>query len=73
VIDTLDLTDGAAGCLVLLYGQQRSRIATMTASQVTTRSGTTFVRFGHDDMPVPAALGTVGDWLNPSWAFPVAR
>ena len=42
--DTLDLTDRAAGCLLLLYGQQLSRIAAMTTSQVTSRDGTVFVR-----------------------------
>jgi hypothetical protein len=57
--DTLDLTDRAAGCLLLLYGQQLSRIAAMTASQVTSHDGTVFVRFGHDDVPVPAPLGVI--------------
>ena len=42
--DTLDLTDRAAGCLLLLYGQQLSRIAAMTASQVTRRDSSVFVR-----------------------------
>jgi hypothetical protein len=50
---TLDLTDRAAGCLLLLYGQQLSRIAAMTTSQVTSRDGTVFVRLGRHDAPVP--------------------
>ena len=57
--DTLDLTDRAAGCLLLLYGQQLSRIAAMTTSQVTSRGGAAFVRFGAYDAPVPEPLGVI--------------
>ena len=57
--DTLDLTDRAAGCLLLLYGQQLSRIAAMTTSQVTSRGGTIFARFGRHDAPVPGPLGVI--------------
>jgi hypothetical protein len=57
--DTLDPTDRAAGCLVLLYGQQLSRIAAMTTSQVTSRGGTVHVRFGDHDLPVPEPLGVI--------------
>jgi integrase len=57
--DTLDLTDRAAGCLLLLYAQQLSRIAAMTTSQVTSRDGTVFVRFGRHDAPVPEPLGVI--------------
>jgi len=57
--DTLDLTDRAAGCLVLLYGQHLSRIAAMTTSQVTSRDGTVHVRFGDHDIPVPEPLGVI--------------
>ena len=57
--DTLDLTDRAAGCLLLLYGQQLSRIAAMTTSQVTSRDGTICVRFGRHDTPVPEPLGLI--------------
>jgi len=57
--DTLDLTDRAAGCLLLLYGQQLSRIAAMTTSQVTTRDGTVHIRLGDHDVPVPEPLGIV--------------
>jgi hypothetical protein len=57
--DTLDLTDRAAGCLLLLYGQQLSRIAVMTTSQVTTHDGTAHVRFGDHDVPVPEPLGLI--------------
>jgi len=57
--DTLDLTDRAAGCLLLLYGQQLSRIAAMTTGQVTSHNGTVLVRFGDHDVPVPAPLGVI--------------
>jgi integrase len=57
--DTLDLTDRAAGCLLLLYGQQLSRIAAMTTSQVTTHDGTVHIRFGDHDVPVPEPLGLI--------------
>jgi integrase len=57
--DTLDLTDRAAGCLLLLYGQQLSRITAMTTSQITSNDGTVFVRFGHHNVPVPEPLGVI--------------
>jgi hypothetical protein len=57
--DTLDLTDRAAGSLLLLYGQQLSRIATMTTSQVTSHGDTVFIRFGDHDVPVPEPLGVI--------------
>ncbi|MGH3407001.1 MAG: hypothetical protein ACRDRJ_31540, partial [Streptosporangiaceae bacterium] len=57
--DTLDLTDRAAGCLLLLYGQQLSRIAAMTTSQVTSRGDVVLVRFGRNDVPVPEPLGVI--------------
>jgi hypothetical protein len=57
--DTLDLTDRAAGCLLLLYGQQLSRIAAMTTSQITRRDGAVFARFGANDAPVPEPLAVI--------------
>jgi hypothetical protein len=57
--DTLDLTDRAAGCLLLLYGQYLSRIAAMTTSQVTSCDGAVLVRFGRNDVPVPEPLGVI--------------
>jgi integrase len=82
--DTLDLTDRAAGCLLLLYGQQLSRIAAMTTSQITSRGGTVLVRFGDHDVPVPEPLGVIltdlirtgrthtgtGSPLTTPWLFP---
>ncbi len=57
--DTLDLTGRAAGCLLLLHGQQLSRIAAMTTSQVTSSDHTVFVRSGRHDVPVPEPLGVI--------------
>jgi integrase len=57
--DTLDVTDRAAGCLLLLYGQQLSRIAAMTTSQVTLSDGDVLVRFGDHHVPVPEPLGVI--------------
>lgn len=82
--DTLDLTDRAAGCLLLLYGQQLSRTAAMTTSQITIRDGTVLVRFGNHDIPVPEPLGVIltelirtgrthtgtGSPLTTPWLFP---
>ena len=81
--DTLDPTDRAAGCLLLLYGQQLTRIAAMTTSQITIRGGAVHVRFGDHDVPVPEPLGTVltelahngrshgtGSPLTTPWLFP---
>ncbi len=55
--DALDPTDRAAGCLLLLYGQQLTRIAAMTTSQVTSRDGAVHIRLGDHDIPVPEPLG----------------
>ena len=57
--DTLDLTDRAAGCLLLLYGQQRSPIAAMTTTQVSTRDDSVHIRLGDHHIPVPEPLGIV--------------
>jgi hypothetical protein len=54
--DSLDLTDRVAGSLLLLYGQQLSRIAAITADQVITRHGEVFLRFGRDDVHIPDPL-----------------
>jgi integrase len=57
--DTLDLTDRAAGCLLLLFGQHLSRIADMTTSQIITRDDGVHVRFGKYEVPVPDSLGRI--------------
>lgn len=54
--DGIDLTDRLAGCLVLLYAQQLSRITAMTVEQVTRRDDATSIRFGTDHIAVPEPL-----------------
>jgi hypothetical protein len=61
--DTIEPADRAAGCLVLLYGQNVTRIAALTASQVTRRDGEARIRLGKHDIPVPPALGAILDTL----------
>jgi hypothetical protein len=55
--DTLHLIDRVAGCMVLLFGQQQSRIAAMTTDQITQTGDTVTIRFGRHDVPVPEPLG----------------
>ena len=55
--DSIDVTDRAAGCLVLLYGQTMTRIAALTTSQITRHGDGITIRFGQHDVPVPAPLG----------------
>ncbi len=55
--DTLHLVDRVAGCMVLLFGQQQSRIAAMTTDQITDTGDTVTVRFGRHDVPTPPPLG----------------
>ena len=57
--DALDLTDRAAGCLLLLFGQHLSRTAVMTTSQIITRDDGVHVRFGKHEVPVPDSLGRI--------------
>jgi hypothetical protein len=54
--DTFELTDRVAGTLLLLYGQQLSRIAAMTTDQVITRQNKVFLRFSRDDVHIPEPL-----------------
>jgi len=54
--DTLQPTDRVAGSLLLLYGQQLSRITTMTTDQILRRDGAVLVRFGQHDLPLPEPL-----------------
>ena len=61
--DSIEPADRAAGCLVLLYGQNVTRIAALTVSQVTRRDGDVHIRLGKHDIPVPPALGTILDTL----------
>ena len=54
--DTLELTDRVAGCLVLIYGQQLSRITTLTRDQIHHRDDTLTLRLGSDPLVVPEPL-----------------
>ncbi|MGH3451953.1 MAG: hypothetical protein ACRDQW_14805 [Haloechinothrix sp.] len=82
--DDLTTTDRVAGCFLLLFGQQQSRIAVMTTDQITQRGTEIFVRFGKHDVPVPEPLGEllllliadgkshvgIGTPTNTRWLFP---
>jgi hypothetical protein len=57
--DTVDLTDRVAGCLVLLYAQQLSRIVTITVDQVTHRDGEVHLRLGMQKVVIPEPLGAL--------------
>jgi hypothetical protein len=82
--ETLDLTDRAAGCLLLLFGQHLSRIAVMTTGQIITQDDQVLVRFGQHEVPVPHSLGRIltdlirtgrshtgtGSPITSPWLFP---
>lgn len=48
--------DRVVGSFVLLYGQQLSRIATMTLDQIHDHGGTLSIRFGNADVEIPDPL-----------------
>ena len=55
--ERIDLTDRVAGCLVLLYGQQLTRIAALRRDQVTvTADGSTRLSLGTTYIEVPPPL-----------------
>lgn len=55
--DTLDLTDRVAGALLLCYGQQLSRITTITRDQITHHDdATVLLRLGRGEIAVPEPL-----------------
>ena len=55
--DSIQVTDRVAGCLVLLFGQNMTRAAAMTTSQVARHGDDVYVQFGQHEIPVPGALG----------------
>lgn len=57
--DELELVDRVAGALLLLFGQQQSRIAAMTTDQITQQGTEVFLRLGYHDLPVPEPLGAL--------------
>lgn len=82
--DSLDTLDRVAGCLLLLFGQQQSRIAAMTTDQVIHRDGEVFIRLGRHELPIPEPLQAlllelinhrkpnvgIGSPTNSPWLFP---
>jgi hypothetical protein len=55
--EDLDLTDRVAGCLVLLYGQQLTRIAALRRDQITVSlEGATFLHLGATQIELPTPL-----------------
>jgi integrase len=54
---SLQVTDRAAGCLVLLFGQNMTRIAALTTSDVTCHGQDVCIRLGQHQAPVPKPLG----------------
>lgn len=82
--DTLALTDRVAGCLVLLYGQQLSRIAIITIDQIDRHDSGLTLRIGADPITVPDPLAElittlidtgrthigVGSPATSRWLFP---
>jgi hypothetical protein len=57
VDESLDLGDRVAGCLVLLYGQQLSRIVALTRTQVSSDDDGTRLGLGPTEIRVPEPLG----------------
>lgn len=82
--DTIEITDRVAGALLLLYGQQLSRIAAITRDQVKTIGPRTFLHLGRDDLHIPEPLAEllqtlirngrpnvgVGSPATTRWLFP---
>lgn len=61
--DDLDLADRVAGCLVLLYGQQLSRIVTLTDRDLVHRDGRTLLRLGACELELKEPLAGLVDGL----------
>jgi len=57
--DNLELTDRVAGLLLLLYGQQLTRITTMTTDQISTRDHQVLIHFGRNAVLVPEPLASL--------------
>ncbi|MGH9269528.1 MAG: hypothetical protein ACRD0D_15305 [Acidimicrobiales bacterium] len=57
--DDLHLTDRVAGCLVLLYAQQLSRIVAMTVDQVVPADDGVYLRLGPGRVLAPEPMGSL--------------
>jgi hypothetical protein len=54
--EAIELTDRVAGALLLIYGQQLSRIVAITHDQIKTQGEQVFLRLGSDDLHIPEPL-----------------
>ena len=57
--DHLALTDRVAGCLVLLYAQQLTRIIALTVDQVITTDDGVYLKLGASQTIIPEPLGAL--------------
>ena len=57
--ESLDLGDRVGGCLVLLYGQQLSRIVELTRDQVSSDGNSARLGLGPTEIQVPEPLGAL--------------
>jgi integrase len=57
--DSLEVADRVAGCLVLLYGQQISRIVTLRRDQLQERGGALQLHLGPTSIEVPEPLASL--------------
>ena len=55
--ESIDVGDRVAGCLVLLYGQQLSRIVALTRGQVSADGNGAHLHLGATEIQVPEPLG----------------
>lgn len=55
----LDLADRVAGCLVLLYGQQLTRIVALTVDRVAVQDDGVHLNLGREEVLVPEPLGAL--------------
>jgi hypothetical protein len=57
--ETADLTDRVAGCLVLLYAQQLTRIVAITTERVSERDDGVHLQLGAEEVALPEPLGAL--------------
>ncbi len=57
--DTIELTDLVAGCLVLLYGQQLTRVVALQVENITTSGRDVHLNLGQSPVIIPEPLGAL--------------
>jgi hypothetical protein len=57
--ESLDLRDRVAGCLVLIFAQQISRLVLLKKDDIQVTQGRVFVRLGREPLLVPEPLATL--------------